>query len=157
MKENYGCLFVAKLKYVCNKKYMYATKDICILQKNICMIQKNTCMQQKIYACYKKIYVQKIYAWYKKIHVCNKKYMYDTKKYMYATKNICMQQKIYVCYKKIYVWYVIVIARDRVQYEIYFPSSDIFVSLFSEPSGEENNNKNIRTRKIYPYCTSNMR
>ena len=23
----------------------------------------------------------------------------------------------------------------------YFPSSDIFVSLFSEPSGEENNNK----------------
>ena len=53
--------------------------------------------------------------------------------------------------------YVIVIARDRVQYEIYFPSSDIFVSLFSEPSGEENNNKNIRTRKIYPYCTSNMR
>ena len=37
--------------------------------------------------------------------------------------------------------YVIVIARDRVQYEIYFPSSDIFVSLFSEPSGEENNNK----------------
>ena len=37
--------------------------------------------------------------------------------------------------------YVIVIARDRVQYEIYFPSSDIFVFLFSEPLGEENNNK----------------
>ena len=32
---------------------------------------------------------------------------------------------------------------------IYFPGSDIFVSLFSEPSGEENNNKNFRTRKIY--------
>ena len=30
--------------------------------------------------------------------------------------------------------YVIVIARDRVQYEIYFPGYDIFVSLFSEPS-----------------------
>ena len=58
---------------------------------------------------------------------------------------------------RIILLYVIVIARDRVQYEIYFPSSDIFVSLFSEPSGEENNNKNIRTRKIYPYCTSNMR
>ena len=39
----------------------------------------------------------------------------------------------------------------------YFPSYDIFVSLFSEPSGKENINKNIRTRKIYPYCTSNMR
>ena len=67
-----------------------------------------------------------------KICVCNKKYMY-------ATKIICMQQKLYICARK----YVIVIARDRVQYEIYFPSSDIFVSLFSEPSGEENNNKNI--------------
>ena len=40
-----------------------------------------------------------------------------------------------------FILYVIVIARDRVQYEIYFPSSDIFVFLFSEPSGEENNNK----------------
>ena len=50
---------------------------------------------------------------------------------------------------KIYLTiYVIVIARDRVQYEIYFPSSDIFVSLFSEPLGEENNNKNIRTKYI---------
>jgi len=32
-------------------------------------------------------------------------------------------------------------------------SSDIFVSLFSEPLGGENKNKNIRTRKIYPFWT----
>jgi len=36
--------------------------------------------------------------------------------------------------------YVIGIAWDRVQYEIYLPSSDIFVSLFSESLGEENKN-----------------
>ena len=63
----------------------------------------------------------------------------------------------HLCYKTLISVCVIVIARDRVQYEIYFPSSDIFVSLFSEPSGEENKNKNIRTGKIYSYCTSNMR
>ena len=66
----YGCLFVAKLNIcmqqkicICYKKYMYATK-------NICMLQKNICMQQKIYACYKKIYV------------CYKKYMYARKIYV---------------------------------------------------------------------------
>ena len=31
----------------CNKRYMHATK-------NICMLQNNICMQQKIYACNKK-------------------------------------------------------------------------------------------------------
>ena len=55
--------------------------------------------------------------------------------YIYDSLNIYMSIVEYI-YE-----YVIVIARDRVQYEIYFPSSDIFVSLFSEPSGEENNNK----------------
>ena len=42
------------------------------------------------------------------------------------------------------------------QYEKYFSSSYIFVYLFHEPSGEWNNNKNIRTRKIFPYCTNDI-
>ena len=44
-------------------------------------------------------------------------------------------------------------ARDRVQYEIYFPSSDIFVSLFFEPSGEVKKYQNEENISI----TSNMR
>ena len=41
--------------------------------------------------------------------------------------------------------------------KIYFPSSDIFVSSFSEPSGVKNKNKISERGKLYPYCTSNIR
>ena len=47
-----------------------------------------------------------------------------------------------------YVIFVLVITRYKVQYEKYFSSSYIFVYLY------RNSNKNIRTRKIFPYCTN---
>ena len=53
--------------------------------------------------------------------------------------------------------YVLVIARCRVQYEIYFSSSIFFLQLFPEPLGEENNEEKILEREKYiSYCPRNV-
>ena len=69
----YGCLFVAKIKYICSTKIYICNKNICML----CNI--NIFVQQKLNKiCNENIYIQQKYIHSKKIFLC------------YATKNFYM-------------------------------------------------------------------
>ena len=101
----YGCLYVAKIKYIYARKIYICKEKIYICKKeNIYMQGKYIYARKKIYLCKENIYMQeRKYIYAREIYICKKENIYMQGKYIYARKKIYICKKEYIYARKIYI------------------------------------------------------